>query len=79
MMGISKKTINLATRAIVDMSAKEFVNSRLFLEIKRYLSQGELLNYEIAEILGFDEPANMTKFFKKYEGISPKEFRAKYN
>jgi len=76
MMGVSKKTINQATRAIVDMSAKEFVNQRLFLEIKRYLSQGELMIYEIAELLGFDEPANMTKFFKNREGLSPRGFRA---
>jgi AraC-like DNA-binding protein len=26
-------------------------------------------------VLGFEEAANMTKFFKNYEGISPKEFK----
>lgn len=75
MMGVSKKTINLATRRSVDMSAKQFISERICLEIKRYLSQGELMIYEIADILGFDEPANMTKFFKRFENISPKEFR----
>lgn len=75
-LGVSKKTINLATRNMVDMSAKEFINERLYLEIKRYLSQGELMIYEIAEMLGFDEPANMTKFFKRFENNSPKDFRA---
>ena len=75
MMGVSKKTINKATRAIVDLSAKEFVNHRLFLEIKRHLSQGDLLIYEVSDLMGFDEPSNMTKFFKKYEGISPKQFQ----
>ncbi|WKY42931.1 AraC family transcriptional regulator [Eubacteriaceae bacterium ES2] len=74
-IGLSKKTINLATRRMVDMSAKEYINQRLHLEIKRYLSQGELMIYEIAELLGFDEPANMTKFFKRYEKITPKDFR----
>lgn len=74
-MGVSKKTINKATRAVVDLSAKEFANNRLFLEIKRYLSQGELLIYEISDMLGFDEPSNMTKFFKKHEGTSPKLFQ----
>jgi len=75
-IGVTKKTINLATRHMVDMSAKAFINERLYLEIKRYLSQGELMIYEIAEILGFDEPANMTKFFKRFENLSPKDFRA---
>jgi len=75
MMQLSKKTINQATRKVVGMSVKEYITNRVILEIKRYLSQGDLMNYEIAEILGFYEAANMTKFFKHYEGISPKDFK----
>lgn len=75
MMNLSKKTINQATRAVVGLSAKAFIINRIVLEIKRYLSQGELMNYEIAEMLGFGEAGNMTKFFKHYEGVSPKEFK----
>lgn len=77
MMHLSKKTINQATRKVVGLSAKQFIINRIILEIKRYLSQGELMNYEIADLLGFGEPANMTKFFKNYEGVSPKEFKEK--
>lgn len=75
MMLVSKKTINSATRTIAGLSAKQFIIDRIILEIKRYLSQGNLLNYEISSLVGFDEPANMAKFFKRYEGISPSEFR----
>lgn len=75
MMHLSKKTINQATRNVADLTAKQFIINRIILEIKRYLSQGDLLNYEISDLMGFDEPANMTKFFKRYEGISPKEFK----
>jgi AraC-like DNA-binding protein/mannose-6-phosphate isomerase-like protein (cupin superfamily) len=74
-MNLSKKTINQATRKVVGLSAKQVITNRIVLEIKRYLSQGELMNYEIADLLGFDEAANMTKFFKHYVGISPKEFK----
>ncbi len=74
-MNLSKKTINAATRSIIDSSAKQFIIDRIILEIKRYLSQGELMNYEIADLLGFDEAANMTRFFKRYVGMSPKSFR----
>lgn len=77
MMNVTKKVINYATRQVVGMSAKQFIIQRTLLEIKRYLSQGELMNYEISDLMGFDEPANMTKFFKRYEGISPKAFRKK--
>lgn len=75
LMKTSKKTINNATRKVSGLSAKEFIIERVVLEIKRYLSQGDLLNYEISEILGFDDAANMTRFFKKYTGLSPKKFR----
>jgi len=76
MMHLSKKTINQATRNVVGLSAKQYIIDRVILEIKRYLSQGELMNYEIADLLGFDEAANMTKFFKHYVKMSPKEFKA---
>jgi len=79
MMNLSKKTINKATRNVAGLSAKQLIINRIILEIKRYLGQGELMNYEIADILGFSETANMTKFFKNYEGISPKEFRENHN
>ena len=79
MMHLSKKTINQVTRKVVGMSAKEFIISRVILEIKRYLSQGDLMNYEISEVLGFYEAANMTKFFKHYQGMSPKAFKQSLN
>ena len=77
MMNLSRKTINQACRRVAGLSAKQYIINRLILEIKRYLCLGELLNYEISDHLGFDEPANMTKFFMRYEGLSPKEFRNK--
>lgn len=75
MMGLSKKTINQATRHVLDRSAKAFITQRVILEIKRYLSQGRLKTYEIADRLGFEEAANMTKFFKQDQGLSPKAFK----
>ncbi|MBI9102611.1 MAG: helix-turn-helix domain-containing protein [Spirochaetales bacterium] len=74
-MNLSRKTINQATRNVAGLSAKQFIINRITLEIKRHLSLGELMNYEIADLMGFDEPANMSKFFMRYEGLSPKDFR----
>lgn len=78
MMLVSQKTINQATRIAIDISAKQFIINRIILEIKRYLGQGELTINEISDLMGFDEPSNLTKFFKRYEGVSPKEFRTEY-
>lgn len=77
-MLISQKTINQTTRKIVGLSAKGFIINRILLESKRYLSQGELTVNEISELMGFDEPSNFTKFFKRYEGSSPNKFKKKY-
>lgn len=79
LMNLSTKTLNKVTRNVVGLSAKQYIINRILLEIKRYLSQGDLLNYEISELLGFDEAANMTRFFTHYEGISPKAFKQKMN
>lgn len=79
MMLVSQKTINQATRMVVGLSAKQFIIERILLEIKRYLGQGELSVSEISDLMGFDEPSNLTKYFKHYQGVSPKEFRTEYN
>jgi len=78
LMLVSQKTINQITRRAVDLSAKQFIIDRIILESKRYLAQGELTINEISYMLGFDEPSNFTKFFKRYEGISPNQFKKKY-
>lgn len=77
LMYVSKKTVNSITRKAVDLSAKQFIINRIILETKRYLSYGDLTVNEISEMMGFDEPSNLTKFFKRYEGLTPSEFRKK--
>lgn len=74
LIGLSKKTINAACRECVDVSAKQLINDRIILEAKRLIVCGELKNYEISELLGFDEPTNFANFFKRYTGMSMREF-----
>ncbi len=74
LLHVTTKTINQHTRQAVDQSAKDFIINRLVLEIKRYLSTGELTMAEIAEELGFSEQTNMTKFFRKHGGMTPSAF-----
>lgn len=79
LMGLSKKTINSACRECAGISAKELITNRIILEAKRLIVQGKMKNYEISNTLGFDEPANLAGFFKRYTGISMREFRQKNN
>ncbi len=75
LMGLSKKSINAACRECAGISAKELIINRIILEVKRLLVQGKLKNYEISDALGFDEPANLAGFFKRYTGVSMRVFR----
>ena len=63
MMALSRKLFNQACRNVAEISAKQFIINRIILEIKRYISLGELLNYEIADLLGFDEGGQYDKVF----------------
>ena len=75
MMYVSKKTVNLMTRKAVDMSSKQFIIDRLILEIKRNLCFESKSIGEISDELDFTDASNMTKFFKRYTGITPNAFR----
>lgn len=75
MMHVSKKTVNLMTRRAIDVSAKQYIIQQLILKIQLKLCFEQVSINQIADDLGFAEPSNMTKFFKKYTEVSPSEFR----
>ncbi|WP_084140886.1 helix-turn-helix domain-containing protein [Psychrilyobacter atlanticus] len=75
MMHVSKKTVNLMTRKAIDMSAKQYIIQQLILKIRLKLSFEQKSINEIAYTLGFTEPSNMTRFFKKNTKTSPSQFR----
>jgi len=77
-MGVTKKTINQSCRECADISAKTLIINRILLEAKRLLVQGKLRNYQIAEVLGFEEAANFSNFFKRYTNTSMTDFRHLY-
>ncbi|WP_367173765.1 (2Fe-2S)-binding protein [uncultured Clostridium sp.] len=79
MMHVSKKTINLMTRRAIDISAKQYIIQQLILKMKLKLCFEQKSISEIANELGFNEAANLTRFFKKYTSISPSKFRSMNN
>ena len=74
---ISEKRLNLATSKILGKSPKEIIDYRVMLEAKRLLAHTNESVKEIAFDLGFEEPTNFIKFFKKHSLITPIEFREK--
>ena len=75
LMGVSSKTINTSCRECSGLSAKTIITNRIIIAVKRLLIQNKLKNYEISELLGFDESANLAGFFKRYTNMSMNEFR----
>lgn len=74
-LNVSYKKLNSVCKEFTGMTVRQFIDARLVLEIKRFLAHCDFSIKEICYKTGFDEPTNMTKFFKSQTGLSPKEFR----
>jgi len=74
-MGVTTKTLNNVTQSIIHKSAKTFINDIVVIQSKRLIINSQNSLTEIAYQVGFDEPTNFFKFFKKYTGESPSQFR----
>lgn len=75
LMAITPKTLCRITRATIQKSAKEFIDSRVVIEIKRLLLFEKLSIKEIAYSLNFNEPTNLVKYFKKHTGETPTSYK----
>lgn len=75
-MGCSEKSLGRATQAVADMSAKTFLTQRIVLEARRLLVHSTAAIASISNELGFGEPTNFAKFFRRETGVTPGAFRA---
>ncbi len=74
-LGVNSKKLNAALQLVSNKTAKEYLDERVVLEIKRLLSYSELSVKEIAYKMGFEDATNLTKYFKKHTGFLPQKFR----
>jgi AraC-like DNA-binding protein len=74
---ITEKRLNQATTKVLGKSPKEIIDDRIMLEAKRILAHTTESVKEIGYNLGFDEPTNFIKYFKKHFQSTPTEFREK--
>jgi len=75
MLGLSTKTLNNITQAIVHKSAKAFIDDICITQIKRLLINTALSVKEIAYTSGFEESTNFYKYFKRKTGLTPEQFK----
>ncbi|MCG8305867.1 MAG: helix-turn-helix domain-containing protein [Cytophagales bacterium] len=74
-MNITVKSLSKLTREKLKLSPKAVIDERRVLEMKRQLKGTTKATKQIAYELGFDEPTNMNKYFKKHTGQTPSAFR----
>jgi AraC family transcriptional activator of pobA len=72
---ITPNHLNAICKDLLGMPAGEVIRNRTMLEAKRLLINPKLNITEIAFTLNFNDNSYFTKFFKKFEGITPEEFR----
>lgn len=74
-LDISPPHLNLLCRQVVGKTAQTLLHERLILEAKRNLVYSSMSIAQVADRLGFIDPAYFTRFFKREVGISPVNFR----
>lgn len=75
---VSAKRLNQATAKVLGKAPKELIDDRVMLEAKRLLVYTDESVKEIGFRLGFDEPTNFIKYFRKHSDTTPVEFREQF-
>ena len=76
---ISTKYLTGICKAVTGDSAKKIIDDFAILEIKVLLQSTELTVQEIADRLVFPDQSYLGRYFKRNEGMSPKEYQSKYS
>ncbi|MCG2612761.1 AraC family transcriptional regulator [Terrimonas sp. NA20] len=75
---VTPNYLNALCRDLLGKSAGEIIRDRIMLEAKRLLINADLSISEISSQLNFQDNSYFTKFFKKYTGKTPEDFRKDY-
>ncbi|MCX5562689.1 AraC family transcriptional regulator [Streptomyces sp. NBC_00038] len=75
-LGYSVRTLTRATLAATGHTAKQHLDARILLEAKRLLVHTDASAAAVGTRLGFTDPGDFSKFFRKRDGRTPLEFRA---
>ena len=77
-MNITYKHLNIICKEVANVTAKKFIDEFMILEAKRQLINSTIKSTELAFSLGFEEPTNFVKYFKKHTGLTPNKFKKSY-
>lgn len=74
---LTPKYLSLLIKQNTRKSANDWINSYVMLEAKAMLKSSKLSIQQISEELNFADQSVFGRYFKRLEGISPKEYRGK--
>lgn len=77
-LAITNKVLTNATQKTIGKTPKQIADERLLLEAKRLLIYSNDTGKTIGFSLGFEEPTNFVKFFRRHTGYTPTVFRNQY-
>jgi AraC-like DNA-binding protein len=75
-LGVTVNYLNDVVREETGQAAGEHVRLRRLLDAKRLLLHSTLSVSEIGYQLGFADPSYFSRFFRRYENVTPAEFRS---
>ncbi|MGM5471315.1 AraC family transcriptional regulator [Flavobacteriaceae bacterium LMO-SS05] len=73
-LAISYKHLNSICKDLINKTAKNVIDDFVILQAKRNLINSTINSSELAYSLGFEDPTNFSKYFKKNTGLTPKSF-----
>ena len=79
LLAITTKKLNSITKTYWGITAKEFIEEKIIHESKKILLETPDTIKQISYTLGFTEPTNFNKFFKKFTSTTPLQFREQHN
>lgn len=77
-LGFSTKKLNSIVKYITNKPAKAFIDDVIIIKAKRHLLHSNLSIKEVAYKLGFKDPTNLYKYFKKHTNYTPEMYRKRY-
>lgn len=72
---VTPNHLNALCQDLLGKTAGELIRDRILLEAKRLLTNADMTVAEIAYDLNFQDNSYFNRFFKKYVGVTPDEFR----
>lgn len=72
---VTPNHLNALCQDLLGKTAGELIRDRVLLEAKRLLTNADMTVTEIAYDLNFQDNSYFNRFFKKYTGVTPDEFR----